>query len=166
MHDISSFFKSINFLPEKDTFTDLEIKKVVLNKKEEVFNIYLHGKKVIPKKDIDLLLEACKNKINGIYPCIITLEYDELTEEDCLSYVEEIIKKLVAKKPSLISLEECMPKIDDDIIIFDVMSPIEEENIKREENTIKKELSLYGFKDYFVTTRLNEELRNQVKELH
>ena len=164
MHDISSFFKSINFLPEKDTFAGLEIKKVVLNKKEEVFNIYLHGKKVIPKKDIDLLLEACKNKINGIYPCIITLEYDELTEEDCLSYVEEIIKKLVAKKPSLISLEECMPKIDDDIIIFDVMSPIEEENIKREENTIKKELSLYGFKDYFVTTRLNEELRNQVKE--
>ena len=31
MHDIHSFFKSINFIPEKNTFDEIEIEKVILN---------------------------------------------------------------------------------------------------------------------------------------
>ena len=37
MHDIHSFFQSINFVPETNNFDEIEIEKVVLNKKEEVF---------------------------------------------------------------------------------------------------------------------------------
>ena len=35
MHDIHSFFQSINFVPETNNFDEIEIEKVVLNKKEE-----------------------------------------------------------------------------------------------------------------------------------
>ena len=166
MHDIHSFFQSINFVPETNDFDEIEIEKVVLNKKEEVFNIYLHNKKVLPIKEIDALLEASKNKINGEYKCNIMINYDEVTEEECLDYIKTIVKRLVDKKPSLISLVERTPLIDDDIIIFEVMSPAEEENIKKEENNILKILNEYGLKDFFITTKLNEELRENVsKEL-
>ena len=164
MHNIESFFKSINFTPESTLFKELEIEKVVLNKKSEVFNVYLHAKKVLPISEIDLLLDATKNKINNEYKCLIFLSYEEITDEDVLLYVEEIVKRLTLKKPSLISLLENKPIIDDDIIIFEVMSPTEEENIKKEEANIRKVLSDYGLKDYFITTRLNEEKRKDIEE--
>ena len=164
MHDIYSFFKSINFTPENNIFDEVEIAKVVLNKKDESFNIYLHSPKVLPIGEIDTLFSSCENKINGKYKCNVTINYDEVSGEDCLSYVKEIVKRLTEKKPSLISLLECEPTIDDDIIIFEVMSPSEEENIKKEEANIRKMLSLYGLKDYFITTKVNEELRKNVTE--
>ena len=164
MHDIHSFFQSINFTPENNDFNTLEIEKVVLNKKEEIFNVYLHSPKCLPIADVDLLFAAAKGKINGEYKCRIILRYEKITAEDCLNYVKEIVSRLTAKKPSLISLLECEPTIDDDIIIFEVMSPAEEENIKREEAGIRKILTEYGLKDYFITTKLNEELRRNVEE--
>ena len=164
MHNIESFFKSINFIPEEGIFDEVEIAKVVLNKKEEIFNVYLHSKEVLPINEIDALKEAAKNKINGEYKCNIIMDYKEVREEKCLEYIKEIVKRLTNKKPSLISLVECVPVIDDDIIIFEVMSPAEEENIKKEEAGILKILKDYGLKDYFITTRLNEELRKNVAE--
>ena len=164
MHDIYSFFKSINFMPENNIFDEVEIEKVVLNKKEESFSIYLHSSQVLAIHDVDALLAACENKINGEYKCNVIINYDEIKGEDCLNYVKEIVKRLTDKKPSLISLLECEPSIDDDIIIFEVISPVEEENIKKEEANIRKLLTLYGLKDYFITTKVNEELRKNIKE--
>ena len=66
MHDIHSFFKSINFICDTSFFDEVEIEKVVLNKKNETFNVYLRSKKVLPIEEIDKLLKAKENKINGI----------------------------------------------------------------------------------------------------
>ena len=74
MHDIHSFFKSINFIPEKNTFDEIEIEKVILNKKSETFNVYLYSKNVLPIEEVDALLNAKENKINGIYKCNIILK--------------------------------------------------------------------------------------------
>ena len=164
MHDLASFFRSIEFFPREGIFDDTRIEKVILNKKEEVFHVFLHAKNVLPISDLDTLFKAKENKINGKYKCNILIDYDEIKESDCLSYVNEIVKRLTDKKPSLISLVECIPTIDDDIIIFEVMSPAEEENIKKEEASIRKLLAEYGLKDYFITTKLNEELRKNVAE--
>ena len=164
MHDLNSFFKSIKFVPESNVFENVSIKKVVLNKKEEVFNVYLHSSEVLPIDDVDALLSSSKNKINGEYKCNIIMDYDEIKNEDCLNYVQKIVLRLTEKKPSLISLVECVPVIDDDLIIFEVMSPAEEESIKKEEANIRKILNSYGLKDYLITTKLNEELRKNVTE--
>ena len=164
MHDIHSFLNSIKYFPEGNIFDEVTIEKVVLNKKEEIFHVYLRAKKVLPIEAVDALFSSCQNKINGEYKCDIILNYDEITENDCLNYVNAIVKRLTEKKPSLISLLECAPTIDDDIIIFEVMSPTEEESIKKEEANIRKILSSYGLNDYFITTKLNEELRKNVEE--
>ena len=44
---MEEFLKSINFL-DIEALKDVEIKKVVLNKKDEVFNVYLTSKQVLP----------------------------------------------------------------------------------------------------------------------
>lgn len=67
MHDIKAFFKSINFMSINKDLEEMTIDKVILNKKEEVFNVYLHSKKVLPITDIDALKDASLNKINGEY---------------------------------------------------------------------------------------------------
>ena len=61
MHDLNSFFESIKFVPESNVFENVSIKKVVLNKKEEVFNVYLHSSEVLPIDDVDALLSSSKN---------------------------------------------------------------------------------------------------------
>ena len=165
MHDLASFFRSIEFFPREGIFDDTRIEKVILNKKEEVFHVFLHAKNVLPISDLDALFKAKENKINGKYKCNILIDYDEIKESDCLSYVNEIVKRLTDKKPSLISLVECVPTIDDDIIIFEVMSPAEEENIKKEEASIRKLLAEYGLKDYFITSDNRVSIINGVEVL-
>ncbi len=164
MHNIDLFFKSINFTFENPLFKEIVIEKVVLNKKSEVFTVYLRAPKVIPIEDIDLLFKAAENKINNEYACRIIISYDEITSDDILNYARVIVKRLTEKKPSLINLLETKPIIDDDIIIFEVMSKTEEENIKKEEGNIRKVLNEYGLKDYFITTKLNEEKRKDIEE--
>ena len=82
MHDLNSFFESIKFVPESNVFANVSIKKVVLNKKEEVFNVYLHSSEVLPIDDVDALLSSSKNKINGEYKCNIIMDYDEIKNEE------------------------------------------------------------------------------------
>ena len=103
-------------------------------------------------------------KINNTYPCIINITYEEINSEDVILYLQEIIKKLVKDKPSLISLSESVPKIDDDIIIFEVISKMEEETVIAEEENIRKILARFGFLDYYITTNINEEKQKNVEE--
>ncbi len=165
MHDINAFLKSINFVIEEEIVENITIDKVVLNKKTETFNVYLKSTKVLPFNVINELING-KYKINNLYKCNIFISYENITDQDVLNYLNEIIKQLVKNKPSLISLEESTPIIDDDLIIFEVISNTEEETIKKEEANIRKILASFGFKDYLITTKLNEEKRDIVaKEL-
>ena len=117
MHDIKSFLKSINFDDENNLLNDVTIEKVVLNKKSETFSVYLKSENVLPYDIIDKLISG-SYLINGKYKCNIYITYVNITDEDLLEYVKIIMEKLVEKKPSLISLLESIPVIDDDIIIF------------------------------------------------
>lgn len=163
MHDINAFLKSINFVDEENILKEVIIDKVVLNKKNETFNVYLKSKTVLPFSIIDKLINGTY-KINGLYKCNIYINYEVVTSDDVLAYLKEIISLLVHNKPSLISLEESTPIIDDDLIIFEVISNTEEETIKKEEAHLRKILASYGLKDYLITTKLNEEKRTLVKK--
>lgn len=162
MHDIKSFLKSIDFDDENNLLNDVTIEKVVLNKKSETFSVYLKSENVLPYGIIDRLING-SYLINGEYKCNIYITYVNITDEDLLEYVKIIMEKLVEKKPSLISLLESTPIIDDDIIIFEVISITEEENIKKEEANIRKILASYGFRDYLITTKVNEDKRKEVE---
>lgn len=161
MHDINAFLKSINFNDEENILKDIIIDKVVLNKKTETFNVYLKSSTVLPFNIIDQLING-SYKINGLYKCNIYITYEAITDQDVLDYLSEIIKRIVSVKPSLISLQDTIPTIDDDLIIFEVISSTEEETIKKEEAHIRKILTSFGLHDYLITTRLNEEKRTEV----
>ena len=157
--EIEKFLKSINLdIEEKDKLT---ISKVVVNTKEETFKVYLNCDNVLPFNVGDKLING-EYKINDKYKCYIYISYNNITNEDILVYLKEIIKTLVKQKPSLIGLIESEPYIDDDIIIFEVISEVEEETIKKEEINIRKMLTKYGFYDYLITTKVNEEKRNEI----
>lgn len=165
MHDIKSFLTSINFLDEDNVLHDIVIEKVKLNKKTEIFSVFLKSSKVLPFLIAKRLVHTT-HKINGKYKCSVYISYENITDVDVITYLAEIIKELVNDKPSLVSLQDTLPIIDDDIIIFEVISKTEEETIKKEEANIRKLLASYGLKDYLITTKLNEEKRNLVaKEL-
>lgn len=163
MHDIKSFLASINFLDNEEILKNVIIDKVKLNKENETFRVFLKHSQVLPFAVMNKLLTE-NYKINDTYNCQIFISYEEVTESACLSYVNEIIKELVSEKPSLISLLDNEPKIDDDIIIFEVLSNTEEEIIKKEEVNIRSKLSRLGLPDYFITTKINEQARTLIKE--
>ena len=134
MHDIKTFLKSINY-DNIDELLDLNIDKVVLNKKSESFNVYLSSNIVLPFNITKKLVDNTY-LINNTYKTNIYIKYKEIKNEDLINYLKEIINDLVSEKPSLVSLGESIPEIDDDIIIFEVISEAEAETIKMEENNI------------------------------
>lgn len=161
MHDIKSFLNSIHFNDEENILKEVTIEKVILNKKNESFTVYLKSVKVLPFAVMDKLING-EHKINDLYKCKIVIHYDEIGSNDILTYTKEIMKKLVEEKPSLISLLDSEPIIDDDIIVFEVISITEEETIKKEEKSIRESLASFGFYDYLITTKVNEEKREEV----
>jgi len=162
MHNIESFLKSINFNDDANLLASAKIAKVVLNKKTETFNVYLELSEVLPYNFANALLNK-PYLINNKYKCNIFLNYLNITDEDIINYLNEIIKELIISKPSLVSLEDSTPLIDDDLIIFEVISEVEVETIKKEESGIRKILTHFGFKDYLITTKLNEEKRKIIE---
>ena len=117
MHDIKSFLTSINFLDEDNVLQDVVIEKVKLNKKTEIFSVFLKSSKVLPFLIAKSLVHTT-HKINGKYKCSVYISYENITDVDVITYLAEIIKELVNDKPSLVSLQDTLPIIDDDIIIF------------------------------------------------
>jgi len=130
MNEIERFLKSINFLEYKDEFIDSSVEKVLLNRKLELFQVFIHLKK-------PLLFSICKNLeehsskgINGISSCKIYLSYDSYEESELLSYIEGYKEKLIFEKPSLIGLKETNITYEDNKIIFEVTNNYEKEEIQ------------------------------------
>lgn len=165
MHNLEAFLNSIDFNFDEEVFKEVEVEKVLLNKKSETFKVCLHSNRVLPYDITNSLING-SYKINNTYKCLISINYEHITDEDITVYVRKVIERLGEEKPSLVSIKEIDPIIDDDIIIFEVISDIEEETIKKEEANIRRMLADFGLKDYLITTKVNEEKRNIVaKEL-
>ena len=160
---VSRFFKSINYSPTVlEDFNNLEIEKVVLNRKNESFNVYLKLSNLINLKDIRKLLSCANKGINGEKKCVLHFNYVDLTDEKINNYINDIINELAKKRPSLISL--CNTKIEKDgeIIIVEVSSTIEESEINKETKKISSELASFGLPELIITTRLNESKREEI----
>ena len=164
MNELERFFNSIKYQYNTDSFNGATVEKVVLNKREETFDVYLRIPCVINYDEITKLFECAKKGINGDKKCTIKISYDNVTEENILNYIKCIIKTLVEKRPSLISLEDNEVKLDDEIIILLANSKVEEIEIRKEAKNITKALLKYGIGEFEVTTELNEDAENAIKE--
>ncbi len=162
--ELKRFFKSIDFLYTEEEFVECSVKKVIYLKQKDLFEVYIHLKNVLPVSTANALFLASKNKINHEKECMIHLEYEKVSQEDVLLYLKEIIKELVKKRPSLVNLSEAILSIEEEIITIEVGTKLEEQEVKKEGKNIASRLLYYGLGEYEITSKVNEELNNEVKK--
>ncbi len=161
--EVKRFLNSISYEGSEEELKDLEIEKVLFHKMEKYYEVIFSEEKVLPYEVANLLVTTALNKIHGESPCKITFHYKEVTEEDLLEYVTNILKIIRIKKPSLGSILEHF-SLRDHTLTFEVSNKTEEEGMKEEFENIKKEIHLFGLEDVECKTVFNEELQKSVKE--
>ena len=160
---LTRFFNSINFKPSnEEAFKNVLIEKVVLNKKNESFTVHLNSHSLIDLKEIKKLVSCASKGINGDKKCRLVFSYESITDDDINSYISEIINNLAKKRPSLTSLQNTVIEKDGEIIIIEVTSKIEESEINKEAKKICSELLSYGLPELIITTRLNDDKRDEI----
>jgi DNA polymerase-3 subunit alpha (Gram-positive type) len=161
-NELQRFFNSIKFIDDNNAFINTTVLKVILKKKEELFEVNLANDNVIEYKYIKSLFNAAKHGINGEKKCVIKMNYQKITQDNINDYLKNLIIELIDKRPSLISLKDSNFIIDDEIISIEVNTKNEEELILKESKWLKKELNDYGLGDFTITTVFNKEKHDTI----
>ena len=162
MTELERFFASIKFSDKNKAFAKATVNKVVISRKTEAFLVYIENANVISKDEVDALLEATKNKINGTKEVKVSFIYHDIKDDDIFAYFNAIFTDIIQKRPSLISLLETPVKVINKEITIEVGNKIEELEINKEKEYILNQLSLYGFKDIQINTYLNKEIEESI----
>lgn len=164
MNEVERFYKSIKFEPKSELLKNAMIEKVILNKKTESFQVFLNLETPPMYSEIQELFACAKNGIHQQSPCFILLHYDNYNMEQLKEYIIAMKQNLLLEHPSLSGMKETSILIDEDIITFEVTSAYEENEIKKESKRIETQLNFLGFQDYTITTFLNTDLIQEVKQ--
>ncbi len=162
--ELKRFFDAISF--ETINFDDCEVDKVILNKKNDSFEVYLKKQTIILKDEIDRLYESSKNGIKG-KKCKIKLEYTNLTTEDIKIYIDEYLDILIKSKPSLSIIRNYKLEIVDKEIKIIFEGSISKASAKEEENHLKEYLNEYyitGYQIVFVSSENIKSLSDVIME--
>ena len=156
----NKFFKSIDFNKE----LDVELEKVTLIKSKETFNVHIYSKKFIDPEIISELLSCAEGGINKEKKCIVSLRYDELSDNNILDTFKYILDELINNTPSLLPLKESNITLEDNVIKLEVATKIDGELIKSNKKYLLDKLSNYGINNMDVTSELNEEKNMKIKD--
>lgn len=157
--ELKRFFDSIKF--SSDKFNDAEVKKVIYYSAQDRYEVIILAKKVIAKEDIDLLIEASKNKIKGEKVCSIKMEYENFSVEEKQTLAEVLLNEFYQDKPSLGHLEL---DYDGMTFIIKVNSKVSEDLIHKDYDALTKLFAVYGINDVTFDTAVNVEVLQSVKE--
>lgn len=160
--ELKRFFASIQFSSE--SFGDAEVKKVILNKKDQSFEVFIYASNLIDIAEVNRLFLCAQKGINGEKKCRVVMEYGNIDEEVLRVYVNYLVEELIIKKPSLIGLKNDMVKIDGKSIIFHVVSNMEEQDLNNEKISLMKRFKDYGLGDYEIKIAINDDERQQIKD--
>lgn len=163
-NELQRFFTSINYLNPSLVFENTKVLKVILKKKEELFEVHLQNDKVLPSKEILDLYKSAKNGINGEKKCIIKMHYQNIEEKDIIDYMKVFVSELIEKHPSLIDIKDSEITIDDEIITISVNTKNEEELILKESKTFMQKLEMYGLGHFTITTVFDTEKNKIILE--
>ena len=155
---LERFFNSIKFASDK--FNNATLKKVIYYSALEKYEVIIFCRDLMEKKDVDSLIRATKNKINGQKECMIRIEYDENKNYDYTFLVNELIKDYLLDKPSLagIGVEVYNKKV-----ILNVASPVVKQFILNNQNVIKNYFRVYGVGNLEIEIIVNLEAQKQVQ---
>ena len=160
---LDKFFKKINFT-NTEPFKNTIVEKVVVHKRDAIWDIHIVNKNPLNIEDIDELKAVCARGCEGVNRVDLIIKNESFCDEDVLLYVKYYLNKISLKSPALKSLS------DSDIIVLNKEIKIEVKN-KVEDNLIqsKKEMVLNWLNDMGligcdITTYQNEVKRNKIKE--
>ncbi|MEG0977030.1 MAG: PolC-type DNA polymerase III [Bacilli bacterium] len=160
--ELNRFFNSIGFISE--SFTNSQIEKVVLKKKEELFEVFIKNDSVIDVLEVVKLFSCAKKGINGSSLCKVNMIYETITKSDIEKYLNYLIDELIIKRPSLIGLKNSVKEIKNNEINILVTSDAEQEDLLNETKKIIKNFSLFGFKNIVINVLIDSNKRDLIKE--
>ena len=126
---LKRFFDKIEFNGE-DNFNGVTVKKVVINKKKESWDVYLSSSKVLDIEPVLNLIECASKGIENVSTIKILFAYENINDEDVIKYFRYYLNLLVEENPSLISLSDTNIVLDGNVLKIDVISKIESELIR------------------------------------
>ena len=160
---LERFFNKIGFI-YNDDFNNSKITKVVVNKMEESWTVYIYNKNCLNIDSAMDLINTAKKGIESVSIIKIVYEYEEINDDDIRTYFKYLLNELIKNSPALSSIVNNEIYIDDDIITIEVISTNEEKLIKKESKRLVNALSELGIKDININCKINEELKNNLKE--
>ena len=160
--ELNRFFKSISFVDE--LFNEASLDRVVLKKNENKFYVYIKNTNVLPINNINRLFLSALSGINGEKPCEIIMNYDNVTHEDIVSYIDYLIDDIILKRPSLISVKKSNIEVVNDTIYFHVLNDFEKSDLIHEGTDLLNNLKRYGLGDYKLEVIISEDERKNLQE--
>lgn len=160
---LERFFNKIGFI-YNDDFNNSKITKVVVNKIEESWTVYIYNKNCLNIDSAMDLINTAKKGIDSVSTIKIVYEYEEINDDDIKTYFRYLLNELIKNSPALTSIVNNEIYIDDDIITIEVISTNEEKLIKKESKRLVNALRELGIKDININCKINEELKNNLKE--
>ncbi len=157
------FFKKISFENFED-FKESKIVKVVVNKNQNSWEIYIENEKCINVKSIIELIAKAKNGIDEVEKINIFFTNKLIVEEDILNYFKYFLNEAIEESPSLSSIINNNIEIVDEIITIEVISDFEEKLIKKESKRLLEKLSSVGLSDYNINCKINQKLKDEIKK--
>jgi len=157
------FFESIKF-SDTEKLEGVTVEKVILLKSKEMFEVHLKFPNLVSDEILTNLFACAKKGINGEKKCVLKITYEKINNQDIYVFIRGLVDNLIAKRPSLIGIKDSEIKIDDEIIIVEVTSKIESQEIIKESKNIIKKMTSYGINGYEITTFLNKEKEQLFQE--
>ena len=146
------FFKLVNY-NDALAFENATLKDMVVNTKENSWTLRLTSENIININSMMNLRKLCADGVEKVSKINIEISYDNLNTDDVLEYFIYFLNKVIAQNPSLLGVNTDKIRIDEEVIIVEVTSKIEETTLKKECKKISKmleDLGIHGFEISFV----------------
>ena len=125
------FFKLVGY-NDVIAFENAHLKDMVINKRENTWTLRINAKSIINLTSILNLKKLCIDGVDDVKHIYIEMNYEELAADSILEYFIHFLEEIINESPSLSGIDKDKIRVDDDVIIVEVASKIEETTLKRE----------------------------------
>lgn len=157
------FFKLVGY-NDVIAFENAHLKDMVVNKKENTWTIRINADSIINLNSMLNLKKLCIDGIDDVKHIYIEVNYDNLDSDSILEYFIHFLDEIITESPSLSGIDKNKISIDDDIIIVEVTSKIEETTLKRECKKILKKMDDLGIHGIDVSFIINEKESDNIRQ--
>ena len=162
--ELINFFNSINYEYDSNDFLTTKISKVILNRQEETFYVFIENDFPLKPKTATDIIKCAKNGINGNTKCIVNFIYNTISNDDILEYFKYLLNDLTKERPSLVSLLDTKISIEDNLITILVDSETETSILNEEIPPLKNKLGELGIHDISVVITIDQDMKNKIEE--